>query len=192
MWWNLHNNGWSWHGLLDAAKRETTGVSFLEIVLSEFVYTSNGKYSSVCNEWSIHVNFSACQVSISNELLAWLIHIECLWQSLPSQVHRERISTIIREMYLSDLNSIISKEVVPLELKVTTLSVESEHLSVIIQELFLGWHTSATKFLLQELQELWVLLWWNWFLRYAEAILWAGLSFWLVLSAILFWKKFNL
>ena len=67
-------------------------------------------------------------------------------------------------MNFSDLNSVVSKEVVPLKLKVTTESVESQYLSIIVKELFLRLNSTTTKFFLQELKELWVLLWWDGFL----------------------------
>jgi hypothetical protein len=76
-------------------------------------------------------------------------------------------------MNFSDFDGVVSQEVMPLELQVTTLCVESKNLSVVVQELFLRWNTSSSEFLLQEFQELWVLLWWNWFARIDEGILWA-------------------
>ena len=88
-------------------------------------------------------------------------------------------------MDLSNLNSIISQEVVPLELKIFGLSEESEDFSIVIKELLLGWNSSTTKLLLKELEELWVLLWWNWLLGNSEVILWAGLSFRLALAKVL-------
>lgn len=88
-------------------------------------------------------------------------------------------------MNFSDLDSIISKEVMPLELEVTTSGVESQNHSVIIKELFLRLNSSTAKFLLQELKELWVLLWWDGYLIFGPAVLWTGLSFSLVLLNVL-------
>ena len=76
-------------------------------------------------------------------------------------------------MNFSDFDGVVSQEVMPLELQVTTLCVESKNLSVVVQELFLRWNTSSSEFLLQEFQELWVLLWWNWFGGIDKGILWA-------------------
>ena len=80
-------------------------------------------------------------------------------------------------MNLSDLDGVISQEVMPLELKVSTLSEESEYFSVVVKELLLGWNTSTSELFLKELEELWVLLWWDWLLRVGKGILWADLSF---------------
>ena len=76
-------------------------------------------------------------------------------------------------MNFSDFDGIVSQEIMPLELQITTLGVESKNLSVVVQELFLRWNTSSSEFLLQEFQELWVFLWWNWFAGVDEGILWA-------------------
>ena len=89
-------------------------------------------------------------------------------------------------MDLSNLNGVISQEVVPLELEILGLSEESEHLSIVIKELLLGWDSSSTKLLLKELEELWVLLWWDWLLGDSEVVLWAGLSFRLALAKVLY------
>lgn len=88
-------------------------------------------------------------------------------------------------MNFSDLNCVVSKEVMPLELEVSTSGVESQYHSVIVKELFLRLNSSTTKLLLQELEELWVLLWWNGFLIRGPAVLWTGLSFSLVLLNVL-------
>ena len=76
-------------------------------------------------------------------------------------------------MNFSDFDSVVSKEVMPDKLKVLRSGEESQHFSIIVQELLLGRYSSSSKFLLQELEELWVLLWWNWLLRDSEAVLWA-------------------
>jgi len=89
----------------------------------------------------------------------------------------------------SDLDGVISQEIVPLKLKVSTGGEESKHFSVVIEELLLGWNASTTKLLLKEFKELWVLLWWNRFARVCESILWACLSFRLSLSQIV--EKFS-
>ena len=88
-------------------------------------------------------------------------------------------------MDLPDLNCVISKEVVPLELEVTTLGVESQHHPVIVQELLLRLDSSAAEFFLQELQELRVFLRRDWLLRDCEFILWACLSISLFLIDVL-------
>ena len=76
-------------------------------------------------------------------------------------------------MDLSNLDSVVGKEIVPLELKVCALSIESKNFSIIIQELLLGWNSSTTEFLFEEFQKLWILLRWYWFLRAYKSIIWA-------------------
>jgi hypothetical protein len=66
-------------------------------------------------------------------------------------------------MALTDLDSVISQEVLPDELKIITFCEESQNFSVIVEELFLRWYSSTTEFLLKELKKFWVLLWWDWF-----------------------------
>jgi hypothetical protein len=71
---------------------------------------------------------------------------------LSSEINRERVSSIIREVDFSDLNSVIGQEVVPDKLKVFACSKESEDLSVVVQELFLRGNSSSSKFLFEEFE----------------------------------------
>lgn len=84
-------------------------------------------------------------------------------------------------MNLSDLTSVISKEVMPdiWESFFSSLCEESQHLSVVVQELLLGGNSSSTKLLLEELKELLIFLWWDWDLGSDEGIIWAGEAWWL-------------
>ena len=75
-------------------------------------------------------------------------------------------------MTLSDLDGVISQEVVEDILVFSGVGEEHKHFSVVVQELFLGSNSSSTEFLLQELEELLVFLWWNWDLRLLEGIRW--------------------
>lgn len=176
MRWNLHNHSTSWSWLGNTADWEVPVILTQKVVLGEFIDSSDFENSSVGNKWLFTFNLITCQISVSNELLTRLVDIEGLRQSLPSQVDRERITSIIREVNLSDLNCIVSQEIMPLELKVCTLCVESENFPIIIKELFLRWYAATTEFFLQEFQEFWVFLWWNWLLRDNEFVIRARLG----------------
>ena len=88
-------------------------------------------------------------------------------------------------MAFSDLNSIVSQEVVPHELKVFTDGEESQNFSIVVQELLLRSNSSSSELLLEELKKFLILLWWNWSLLLYESVLWAVGSFSLGLSNIL-------
>jgi hypothetical protein len=61
-------------------------------------------------------------------------------------------------MHFSDLDSVISQEVVPDELEVITSREESENLAVKVKELLLRGNSATTKLLLKVLKKLRVLL----------------------------------
>lgn len=88
-------------------------------------------------------------------------------------------------MNFSDLNRVISKEVVPFELKIGTLGIESQYHSVVVKELLLRLNSSTTKLFLQELQELWIFLWWDWDLSRSPGISRACLTLSLLLINVL-------
>lgn len=144
-----------------------------EVVLREFVDTSDLHNSSVCDQCFTEFNLVASQVAITDELLARLIHVKRLWQSLSSQIHGERVPTVVGEVHLPDLDCVVRQEVMPLELEVSALRVKSKNFSIVIQELFLGWNAATAELLFEELQQLWILLWWNWLLGLHETVIWA-------------------
>jgi len=88
-------------------------------------------------------------------------------------------------MAFSDLNGIVSQEIVPHELKVFTDGEKSQNFSIVVQELLLRSNSSSSELLFKELEEFFVLLWWNWSLFLNERVLWAVASFSLCLANIL-------
>ena len=89
VWWNLDNDGISWLNWHDVTQCEVLSISLEEIVLGEFVDTLNLEASAISNQVSLEINLVACQISVTNELLSWLIHIESLWQLLSSKINGE-------------------------------------------------------------------------------------------------------
>jgi hypothetical protein len=71
-------------------------------------------------------------------------------------------------MTLSNLDGIVSQEIVPHELKVLTEGEESQNLSIVVQELLLGSNSSSSELLLEEFKKFLIFLWWNWLLLLNE------------------------
>jgi hypothetical protein len=89
VWWNLDNDGISWLNWHNVTQCEVLSVSLEEVVLGEFVDSLNLEASAISNQVSLEINLVACQISVTNELLSWLIHIESLWQLLSSKINGE-------------------------------------------------------------------------------------------------------
>ena len=87
MWWHLDNDSISWFWLDNLADWELSSISLEIVVLGEFVNTKDGENTSIGYEVLVWVNLIAGQISVSNELLSWLIDTKCLWKFLSSQVH---------------------------------------------------------------------------------------------------------
>ena len=185
VWWNLDNDGISWLNWHDVTQWEVLSISLEVIVLGEFVDTLDLEASAISYQVSFEINLITSQIMIANELLSWLIHIESLWQLLSSKINGEGISSIIWEMAFSDLNSIVSQEIVPHELKVLTDGEESQNFSIVVQELLLGSNSSSSELLFEEFKKFLILLWWNWSLFLNECVLWALASLGLGLANIL-------
>jgi len=184
MWWYLDNDSVSWCWFADWADCEVPAVFLHEVILSININTSDMEDSTISIQLFAWVDLITCKIAITNELLTGLVHVKGFWKSLSSQIDWEWVSSIVREVNFSNLDGIISQEIVPLELEVTTWCEESKHFSVVIKELLLGWNSSSSKLLLKEFEEFWILLWWNWNARSNESVFWAHLSFRLRLSHI--------
>lgn len=173
--WDLNDNSLSGLWLLNLSNWEVSVVLSEVVILCELVDTLDGEGSAVSNKRFLESNLIAGEVSVSNEGLSWLIDGESFWQFLSSKVHGKGVSSIVGEVDLSNLDSIVSQEVVEDEWQLSGLDKESQYFSVVIEELFLRGHSSSSKLLLQELEELLILLWWDGFAGVHEGVLWAAL-----------------
>ena len=113
VWWNLKWNLWNWSWLFNVTEFEVSLVLISIVLLSESIDTSDFEVSTVSIEVLSWEDLICGKVSISNEDLTWLLHVEVFWESLSSQVDGMVVSSVIWEKAFSDLDSIIGKEVVP-------------------------------------------------------------------------------
>lgn len=173
---NLHNDGASVRGLLDISERELASVLAEVVILSGLVDTANSENSAISCKGLTEANLVAREVSITDESLTRLVDVKRFGKFLSSEVDGEGISSIVREMHLSDLNSVISQEVVPDELQVITSREESENLAVEVEELLLRGNSTSTKLLLKVLEQLRVLLRRHGLQGLGEVVFGAGLS----------------
>lgn len=90
----------------------------LEVIGSELINTSDLENSSVGDQIFVSMDFITGKVSVSDKVLSWLVNIKGFWKLLSSEVHREGVSSIIGKVDFSNLNGIVSKEIVPDELKI--------------------------------------------------------------------------
>ena len=182
---NLHNDGASVRGLLDISERELASVLAEVVILSGLVDTANSENSAISCKGLTEANLVAREVSITDESLTRLVDVKRFGKFLSSEVDGEGISSIVREMHLSDFNSVISQEVVPDELQVITSREESENLAVEVEELLLRGNSTSTKLLLKVLEQLRVLLRRHGLQGLGEVVFGAGLSISLRSSTIL-------
>lgn len=76
--------------------------------------------------------------------LARLVESKVVGKFLSSQEESEVVSSIVSEMNLSDLNSVVSQVVVDNVREFFKLAVESENLKIVVQELFLALNSSTS------------------------------------------------
>ena len=128
-------------------------------LLGEFVDTLNFKFTSVSNDVAGRGDLIAGQIVISDEGLAWLVHVETVWEFLSTEKQCKGVSSVVGVVDLTDLNGIVSQVVMDNKRKTIIFGEETQNLSVFIQKLLLRGNLAATKALFKELLHLRVSLW---------------------------------
>jgi hypothetical protein len=85
------------------------------------------------------------EVVVSHVHEAGLGHLEVDRQSLSLHEKSKVVTAIVRVVNLSDLNGVVSQEVVDDEGEIIEATVEAEDTSIVIKELLLRLHTSTTE-----------------------------------------------
>lgn len=137
--------GLSGLGVFNLAKLKESLELFSVVLLSEIINSLNSKDSAKSRNSSARSDFVTGQVIVSDEVLTWLINSKSLREFLSSQKKGKRVSAVIGMMDLSHLDCVVCQIVVDDERSVITLSVESENLSVVIQELLLRNDSSTSE-----------------------------------------------
>jgi hypothetical protein len=127
----------------------------------------------------------AGEVVISNEGLTGLLNLAGVGKLLSAEEAGEGVETVVLMVSLSDFDGIISQVVVDDKRSVFRRTVETEHLSVVIQELLLGSNFASSELLLEVLEHEGVTLGWDGNLRLLKGVMRASLGFGARLSAFL-------
>ena len=163
------------HGLrrgreLNVADREVIAILGSVVVLSKFIDSVHDVDAAVSVDIGCGSDFVACQVVVTDEALAWLVGVVTIWELLTAEQEGKGISAVVREVALTDFESIISQVVVDSVGEIVTSAEEAEHLAVMVQELLLGLNLAATETLLHEVTHLWVSDTWHWDLRLDKVV----------------------
>ena len=148
----LHGLGWL--SELHLAEREVVAVPLPVELLGERVDTVDHVDAAVGVNVRGGSDLIAGQVIVTNEVLAWLVHIEAVWQLLAAKEYGEGITTVVRVMALTDLERVVGQVVVHHVWQVVAGGEEAENAAIVVQELFLGVNFAATEALLHEVAHL--------------------------------------
>lgn len=141
-------------GHLHARDFEVAVEVLREVGLGGGVHTQNLVVATVSGDAVLGVDFVASQVVVADEVKAGLVHHSLGGQTMSLQNHGESITTIVRVVNLTDLDSVVSQEIVHNVGKVLALAEEAKNLAVFVQELFLAGNLATTESLLHILLHL--------------------------------------
>ena len=155
---------------LNLTEREVIAILGSVVVLSESIDTGHDIDAAVSVDIGCGGDFVASQVVVTDEALAWLVGVVAIGELLTAEQEGKGISAVVREVALTDFESIISQVVVDSVGEIVTSAEEAEHLAVMVQELLLGLNLAATETLLHEVTHLWVSDTWHWDLRLDKVV----------------------
>ena len=104
-----------WQG--NVSKWEIISICLAVPSLGELINTFNLIDSSIGIDVANWSDFISSHIVVSNELLAWLVHSEFIWELLSSQEEWEGITTIIWVVDFTDLYCIVSQIVMHYKLE---------------------------------------------------------------------------
>ena len=142
---------------LNATEREFIAIPGSVEVLSKCIDTGHHVDAAVSVDIGCGGDLVASQVVVTDEALAWLVSVVAIGELLAAEEEGKGISTVVREVALTDLESVISQVVVDSVGEIVTSGEVTENLAVFVQELLLGHNFAATKLLLHEVTHLWVI-----------------------------------
>ena len=163
-------NGLRWSGELNLTEREFIAILGSVVGLSELIDTGHHIDAAISVDIGCGGDLVASQVVVTDEALAWLVSVVAIGELLTAEQEGKGISTVVREVALTDLESVISQVVVDSVGEIVTSGEVTEHLAVFVQELLLGHNFAATKLLLHEVTHLWVINLGPWDLRLGEVV----------------------
>jgi len=109
------------------------------------VNTVNKVVSAVRDNWLVGVDFIAGQVVVADKIQTWLFDLSLSRQALTVEHLGESVTTIIRVVNFTNLNSVIGQEVVHDKRQVIARAEEAKDLAILIKELFLAGDLTTTK-----------------------------------------------
>ena len=135
---------------LHLAKREIVSVVLSVELLREGIHTVDDIDAAIGVDVRCWGDLVAGEVVIADEVLAWLVNIETVWELLSSKQHGKGVSTVVGVMALANLKRVVCQVVVHDVGQVVAGGEETKNTAVIVQELLLRLDFAASKAFLHE------------------------------------------
>lgn len=94
------------------ANLEDLTLPFSKEVVGELIDTGNVELATEGIDETIRLDLIPCVIIITHIHEAWLSHLKVLWKSLSLHEESEVVTTIVGVVNFSNLNGVISQEVV--------------------------------------------------------------------------------
>lgn len=112
----------------------------------------------------------AREVVVTDEVLAWLVHVHSVGQLLAAEQNGETVTAVVGLVALADFERVVGEVVVHDVRQIVANGEEAEDLTVMVQELLLGGYLTTAELFLQEFKKFGVLPHLNGLLALLEGI----------------------
>ena len=126
------------------ADGEVLPIFFCVKVLSKLVHSRDLIFAAESTDGTTWVDLVTSQVVVTDEVLAWLIHVEAVGQFLATKEARGGFAAIVGAVTLIDFNCVIGQVIVNDVRQILTEGEEAEHLTIVVQELLLRSNLTTT------------------------------------------------
>lgn len=152
-WGNLAYSRLRGSWAADSAELKLPTELVLVVFLRVIIDTLDVVGAAESTDRSITKDLVAGQVIVTNEVETGLIHVGSEGDLLSLQKLGESVTAVIRVMHLTNLDCVVSQEIMDNERQILTLTEEAKDLAIVIKELLNAVYVAATKGLLLVLAE---------------------------------------
>lgn len=156
MRWDLALSVLSRFRVLNLSDFEEFALSLLVVLVSEGINTCDIELAAERFNETTWNDLIPSDVVVTHVHKAGLCHLEIDGEALSLHQESEVVTTVVRVVYFSNLNGIISQEVVDDERKIVKAGIETKDFAIVVEELLLALHSATTERFFHVLFQRWV------------------------------------
>ena len=156
MRWDLALSVLSRFRVLDLSNFEDFALSLLVVLVSEGINACDIELATERFNEATWNDLIPSDVVVTHVHKTGLCHLEIDGEALSLHQESKVVSTVIRMVHFSNLNCVISQEVMDDERKIIKAGIETKDFTIVVEELLLALHSATTERFFHVLFQRWV------------------------------------